>query len=150
MNFNRAFRNQATRLSRKVKTKTACQLACKKLLETLRKLHAGRFLKHIRYINSLQIKNKDDFGEGCLTKGSEPFFYDAVYKHCFQPHKLIIDRKEQSIVAQTVLPSNHEYVCNKPIDDCGKVHISDELGNGWGCSFACKTISENDVKIMLE
>jgi len=55
-------------------------------------------------------------------------------------------------VAETVLPFDHEYVCDIPIavDECGKVYISDELDNGWGYSFACKTISEDDVRIILD
>ena len=72
MNFNRSFKNEAMKLSKKVKAKTAFNLACKELLYealSLRKLQAGRFLKHI---NSLQIQSKNDFGEGCHTKGSEP------------------------------------------------------------------------------
>ena len=88
---------------------------------------------------------------GAILKGQNLFSMTA-YKHCFQPRKLIIDKKERSIVAETVLPFDHEYVCDIPIavDECGKVHISDELGNGWGCSFACKTISEDDVRIILD
>ena len=41
---------------------------------------------------------------------------------------------------QIVVPSDHEYVCDIAIavDECRKVHMSDELGNGWRCLFACK------------
>jgi len=36
------------------------------------------------------------------------------------------------------------------VDECEKAHIFEEIGNGWGCSFACKTICEDDVRIILE
>ena len=82
---------------------------------SLRKLHVGRFLKHIRDINSLQLKSRNDFGKECHTKGSEPYFYDTAYKHGFQSSRLVIDTKERSIFAQTVLPSENNFVCDSPI-----------------------------------
>ena len=66
MNFNRSFPYYAQRLSKKLRMKTACHLAAKKLVHealSQRKLHAGKLLKQIRNINALEINDKKDFGE---------------------------------------------------------------------------------------
>ena len=77
MNLNRSFPYYVQRLSRKLKVKMACRLAAKKLLHEalcLRKLHAGKLLKQVRSINTLNITTKSDFGDCLHSASSYPFF----------------------------------------------------------------------------
>ena len=54
------------KLSNKMKAKTACRLAARNLVHdilSLRKTNAGKFLKHVREVNSVTIDSKTDFGD---------------------------------------------------------------------------------------
>jgi len=102
MNLNRSFPYYVERLTKKQKIKTACQLAARKLVHealSLRKMHAGKFLKQVQNINSLEINNIDDFGECLHTSGTEPFFYETAYKRNFVQGQLTIDHAERSIIS---------------------------------------------------
>ena len=70
------FRTYTEKLSNKMKAKTACRLAAKNLVHTiltLRKTNAGKFLKHVREVNCLDINDKSDFGDPLHSVHSEPF-----------------------------------------------------------------------------
>ena len=49
----------------------AAKRLCNKALQ-LRKEHVGTLLKTTRAVQSLKIKGRDDFGEGCHSTASEP------------------------------------------------------------------------------
>ena len=69
-------------LVKKVTGKLVCTVAAKRLLNLalqVRKEHVGSLLKTTRTIQSMQIKGTEDFGEGCHTASSEPYFYDSAY-----------------------------------------------------------------------
>ena len=46
--------------------------------EQLRKKHAG-LLNSIKHAKSSQLEAKSDFGKGCHTRSTEPYFYEAAY-----------------------------------------------------------------------
>ena len=80
MNLNRSFPYYVERLRRKLKIKTACRLATKKLLYEvlcLRKLHAGKLLKQVRSMNTLNITTKSDFDDCSHSASNEPFFFET-------------------------------------------------------------------------
>ena len=60
--------------------KTVARRLLNKALQ-IRKEHAGFLLKSNRFIKSLQTTEREDFGKGCHTMASEPFFYDFSYQH---------------------------------------------------------------------
>jgi len=122
------FRFYTQNLSNKIKAKSACRLAAKNLVHKILSLHkqnAGNFLKHVREVTSLNINNKMDFGKPLHSVHSEPFYYETAYLYCFQPTRLIIDKKCLSV--QNVVPDSDEFVNSEPIpvDPQGKAHISD-------------------------
>ena len=91
---------------KRVTGKAFCSVAAKRLLNKalqVRKEHAGSLLKTVRTVQSMQINGAEDFGKGCHTASTEPYFYDSAYKRvkrlCF------------------VLP----------IDECGKCVLADEI-----------------------
>ena len=47
--------------------------------EQLRKKHAGLLLNSIKHAKSRQLEAKSDFGKGCHTRSTEPYFYEAAY-----------------------------------------------------------------------
>ena len=77
-----SFKKQQTVVKR-VTGKAVCSVAAKRLVTKalqVRKEHAGSLLKIVRTVQSMQIKGAEDFGEGCHTASTEPYFYDSAYK----------------------------------------------------------------------
>ena len=44
------------------------------------KLQAGSLLQAARLVQSMELTDKNDFGDGCHMTSTEPFFYDSAYK----------------------------------------------------------------------
>ena len=60
------------------------RLAAKRLVgksRQLRKTYAGLLLSNIKHAKSIQLEAKSDFGRGCHTRSTEPYFYEAAYLH---------------------------------------------------------------------
>ena len=58
------------------------RLAAKRLVGKslqLRKKYAGLLLNSIKHAKSIQLEAKSDFGKGCCTRSTEPYFYEAAY-----------------------------------------------------------------------
>ena len=94
------FPSYTQKLSSKMKAKTACRLAARNLIHeilSLCKTNAGKFLKHVREVNSLTIESKADFDDPSQSAYSEPFYYETAYLHGFQPTKLIIDKTKKCL-----------------------------------------------------
>ena len=67
--LHKEFPSYTKKLSNKMKARTACRLAARNIAHgilSLRKTNAGKFLKHVREINSLTITSKSDFGNTTL------------------------------------------------------------------------------------
>ena len=82
------FKSYTDKLSNTLKSKTACRLAAKNLVHqilNLRKINAGKFLKHVREVNAITITGRAEFGEPMHSVHSEPYYYDTAYLHSFQP-----------------------------------------------------------------
>ena len=73
--------------------KTVCLIAAKRLCNKalqIRKEHVGTLLKTTRAVQNLKIKGRDDFGEGCHTVASEPYYYDSAYHPVKRPSAIPI------------------------------------------------------------
>ena len=71
-----------TKLTRKDLASAVVRLAAKRLVGKslqLRKKYAGLLLNSIKHANSIQLEAKSDFGKGCHTRSTEPYFYEAAY-----------------------------------------------------------------------
>ena len=95
----------------------------------MRQLQAGALLWSIRYIQSIPIKQREDFGISCHSMSTEPYFYDAAY--C--PVKI---------------------VSPIPINEDGACVVASELnpdGNKkrWECSTECKPLTNTEVDAIL-
>jgi len=67
-----------------MKSITACRLTSRNLVHhvlELRKLNAGKFIKHVRDVNALTIDRVTDFGDKQHSVYAEPYFYKTGYKH---------------------------------------------------------------------
>ena len=68
-------------MSAKILCSTACRIATEKVVFSAldqRKKSAGELLSCVRSVNSMKFP-RDDFGVGCHTASSEPWFYDTAY-----------------------------------------------------------------------
>ena len=134
-----------------MKAKTACRLAARHLVHeilSLRKKNAGKFLKHVREVNSLTIDSKTDFSDTSHSVHSEPFYYEMAYLHGFQTTKLTVDKAKKCLSIENMAPNSDQFVTSEPIplDEQGKTHISE----GSACSYVCRTVSDDDVGVILD
>ena len=131
--FKKLHESVAKRMPR-VLQKTVCRLAARRLLN--KALHAGYFLKSIRSIKSLQIAQREDFGKGCHTMASEPYFYDSSYQHVKRDIPIPINEDGQCVVAKELHTDNEkEGACAQR--------------KKWECCSECKPITDTEVNAIL-
>ena len=66
-----------------VSVKAMCKVAAKKLPNKalqIRREHVGSLLQAARLMQSMELTDKNDFGDGCHMASTEPLFYDSAYK----------------------------------------------------------------------
>ena len=98
-NLIKSFKKQQTVVKR-VTGKAVCSVAAKRLVTKalqVRKEHAGSLLKIVRTVQSMQIKGAEDFGEGCHTASTEPYFYDSAYEPVKRDYALIANRQKLKV-----------------------------------------------------
>ena len=106
--FKKQSKTVAKRLHKSM-VKTVCVIAAKRLCNKalqLRKEHTGTLLKTTRAVQNLKIKGRDDFGEGCHTTASEPYYYDSAYHPVKRPSAIPIRENGMCVVANEI--SNSE------------------------------------------
>ena len=108
------------------------RLAARNLVYEVLSLHdtnAGKFLKHVREVNSLTTDTKTDFGDPSHLAHSKLFYYETAHLHCFQPTKLTC------LLIENVVPTSDQFVNSEPIplDEQEKAHISD--GSACTCMY---------------
>ena len=59
-------------------------------------------LKTTRAVQKLNIKGRDDFGEGCHTTASEPYYYDSAYHPVKRPSAIPVNKNGTCIVANEI------------------------------------------------
>ena len=86
-----------------VSVKAMCRVAAKKLLNKaiqIRKDHPGSLLQAARLVQSMELTDKNDFGDGYHMTSTEPFFYDSAYKLVKKEFALTIDTNGRCITAK--------------------------------------------------
>ena len=134
--FKKLHKSVAKRIPR-VLGRTVCRLAARRLLNKamqVRKELAGLLLKSSRSIKSLQITQREDFGIGCHTMASEPFFYDSAYQHVKRDIPIPINEDGQCVVAEE-LHTDGKGACAQR--------------KKWECSCQCKPITDTEVDSIL-
>ena len=111
-----------------------CRIAARKLVNKvlqIRRFNTGELLKVIKCVKSFSIKSKEDFGNGCHSAATEPYFYDAAYTHVKRNTAIPINEQGQCIVAVEITPETELQSCT------------------WECSKECKPITEGEVDAIL-
>ena len=119
-------------LVKRVTGKAVCTIAAKRLLNKalqVRKEHAGSLLKTIRTVQSMQISGADDFGDGCHTASTEPYFYDSAYNPVKRGFALPVDEYGRCILATEITTD----------DSKSAKHHSKQHPMKWACTSECKT-----------
>ena len=92
-----------------ISVKAMCRVAAKKLLNKALQIcweHAGSLLQAARLVQSMELTEKNDFGDGCHMESTEPFFYDSAYKLVKKEYALPIDTNGRCNTAKNVCTSN--------------------------------------------
>ena len=66
------------------------------------KENVGFLLKSIRSIESTQITQREDFGKGCHTMASEPYFYDSSYQYVKRNSPIPINEDSQCLIVNEI------------------------------------------------
>ena len=93
----------------------------------MRKEHAGSLLKIVRTVQSMQISGAEDFGEGCHTASTEPYFCDSVYEPVKRDYDLPIDEYGKCMLASVITD-----------DDKTTKRSSKPKPIKWECTVECK------------
>ena len=115
--------------------KTVCMIAAKRLRNKalqLRKQHVGTLLKTTRAVQKLKIKGPDDFGEGCHTIASEPYYYDSAYHPVKKPSAVPIKENGTCVVANEISNSENDSTKSK----------GGQPTKQWNCHSECKVITD--------
>ena len=86
--------------------KAMCRVTAKKLLNKALQIcreHADSLLQAARIVQSMQLTDKNDFGDGFHMASTEPFFYDSAYKLVKKEYALPIDTNGRCITAKNVI-----------------------------------------------
>ena len=138
-----AFKKQSKTAAKclpKCMVKTVGLIAAKKLCNKalqLCKEHVGTLLKTTRAVQKLNIKGRDDFGEGCHTTASEPYYYDSAYRPVKRPSAIPVNVDGTCVIEI----SNSE---NDSTNSKGK-----QPTKGWECHSECKVITDTEVSAIV-
>ena len=132
------------------------RLAAKRLvgrsLQLCRK-YAGFLLNSIKCIKSIALNAKDDFGKGCHTQTTEPYFHEAAYLHV-RESPIPVNDDGQCVVAKEVKLGEDTVkkcdvaACASPKKEAtGCVpHVESDKKSAeckkWECSKQCKPLNE--------
>ena len=84
----------------------------------------------------LDIKVKEDFGEGCHTTSSEPYYYDEAYQLIKRDTAIPVDHDGKCVIAKVISKSDNETNTeNHPMK--------------WECCSECKVPTKLEVDAIL-
>ena len=122
--------------------KTVCLIAAKRLCNKalqLCKEHVGTLLKTTRAVQNLKIKGRDDFGEGCHTTASEPYYYDSAYHLVKRPSAISIKENGMCVVTNEISNSENDSTKTK----------GEQPPKQWNCHSECKMITDTEVAAIV-
>ena len=131
------------------------RLVCKAL--QIRTNFAGVLLTSIKHVRTIPLKDEKDFGKGCHTCSTEPYFYEAAYLHVRQS-PIPVNEKGEGVVAKEVPlkeGSNTDVVKGappkgNPLSDSGEVSgNSSPQCKKWECSKQCKPLTDFEVNTIV-
>ena len=82
--------------------KTACKLAARKLVNISLQQRSSSTGTLLASIKSLTLRGKGDFGEGCHSASTEPYFYEAAYQPVQKDTPIPVNEYGQCIVAEKI------------------------------------------------
>ena len=126
-------------ISKKDLGSAVVRLATKRLIRRslqLRRKYAGFLLKSIRHIKSITLKTQDDFGKGCHTHSTEPYFYEAAYLHVRETLIPVNDNGECVVAHQVPTGSVSDALSGRKSAECNKE---------WECSLHCKPLTYFEI-----
>ena len=146
----------AKKLSRKDLGSTVGRLAAKRLVGRslqLRRKYAGFLLNSIKCIKSIALNAKDDFGKGCHTQTTEPYFHEAAYLHVRESPIPVNDdgkcvvAKDVKLGEDTVKKCDVAACASPKKEATGCVpHVESDKKSAeckkWECSKQCKPLNE--------
>ena len=108
-------------------------------------MKAKSLFASIRCIKSIQIEDRKDFGKGCHTVSTEPYFYDAAYQPVKRDSPLCINENGCCIVAEKITSEADKGAENTAIQS----KKDSEKWKKWGCTKECKPASEAEAEAIL-
>ena len=61
------------------------------------------YIATIRNVKSIHFKERKDFGDGCHSASTEPYFYEAAYQPVQRDSPIPVNRQGQCVVALSFL-----------------------------------------------
>ena len=141
-----------TKLTRKDLSSAVARLAAKRLVGKslqLRKKYAGLLLNSIKYAKSIQLEAESDFGKGCHTRSTEPYFYEAAYLYV-RDSPIPVNEEGECVVARahpesdSAAGAGHKQVPTGCAQD-----ESDKKCRKWECSAQCKPLTLFEVDAIV-
>ena len=148
------------KLTRKDLSSAVVRLAAKRLVGKslqLRKKYAGLLLNSIKHVKSIQLEAKSDFGKGCHTRSTEPYFYEAAYLYV-RDSPIPVNEEGECVVARAHPESDS---ASHPESDsatgAGHKQVptgcaqdeSDKKCRKWECSTQCKPLTVFEVDAIV-
>ena len=160
----RQFKSQhsaaAANLSRKHLSTTVVRLAAKRLVSRtlqFRRKYVGLLLNSVKKAKSIQLRAQSDFGKGCHTKSTEPYFYEAAYLY-IRDSPIPVNEKGEGVVAEEFVGSHTDSDSPEGAGPKGMPsHCasdgSDKMpapGKKWECSKQCKPLTQFEVDAIVD
>ena len=92
-----------------------------------------------RAVQKLNTKGRDDFGEGCHTTASEPYYYDSAYHPVKRPSAILVNEDGTCVVANEISNSRTDSTNSK----------GEQPTKGWECHRECKVIIDTEVSAIV-
>ena len=149
-----------TKLTRKDLSSAVVRLAAKRLVGKslqLCKKYAGLLLNSIKYAKSIQLEAESDFGKGCHTRSTEPYFYEAAYMYV-RDSPIPVNEEGECVVARAHPESDSaSHPESDSATDAGHKQVptgcaqdeSDKKCRKWECSAQCKPLTLFEVDAIV-
>ena len=153
--FLKLYAGIAATLSKTELEKVVGRLAAKTLAYKalqMRRKNAGFLLTSIKHAKSIQLNDENDFGKGCHTSSTEPYFFEAAYLHV-RDSPIPVNKRGECVVAKEVAVGEDVCDVDKPKKGNSEdIAVSDDAPaqpRKWKCSKHCKPLGEFEVKAIL-
>ena len=149
----------------KATARAVCNVASRQLLNRVlkyRRACAAELLGTIRSVKTVEINNKDDFGDTRHTVSTEPYFHYSAYQLVKQQQALPVDKQSKCVVAEITIVKKTKNKENKKASSSeGKpaAAITQMLATRnqnnkntmeiWPCTGECKAIAESKVQSIV-